>query len=158
MKAVSIAQIKKELKHQDPEQHIELILALARFKKDNKELLTYLLFEAEDEDAYIQLINQEIDDLFAEINENHVYYVRKSARKILRRVKKYIRYSKKKSTEAAVLMHFCYRLKEIKPKNPQSPQLENMLNRQMELIEKAIGTLHEDLQYDLRKELDKLDE
>jgi hypothetical protein len=156
MKAVSIARIKKELKHIGEDQHIELILALARFKKDNKELLTYLLFEAEDEDAYIELIKQEIDELFEEININHMYYVRKSTRKILRRIKKYIRYSKKKSTEAAVLMHFCFKLNEVKPSNPKSSQLENMFNRQRDLIEKAIGTLHADLQYDFRKELDEL--
>jgi len=156
MKAVSIAQIKKELKHRDPEEHVELILALARFKKDNKELLTYLLFEAEDEEMYIQIIKDEIDELFSEINTNHIYYVRKSSRKILSRIKKYIRYSKKKSTEAALLMHFCSQLKEAKPEYPKSPQLENMFDRQIAVIEKAIDTLHEDLQYDLRKELNQL--
>ena len=48
MKAASISEIKTELKGLPPAQLTELCLRLARFKKENKELLTYLLFEAND--------------------------------------------------------------------------------------------------------------
>ena len=156
MKAVSIAKIKKELKLLNEDEHAELILKLARFKKDNKELLTYLLFEAEDENGFIEVIKEEMDALFAEINTNHIYYVRKSSRKVLRNVKKYIRYSKMKTTEASLLIYFCQQLKKVMPTHNKSSQLENMFNRQILAIEKAISTMHEDLQYDFRKEIEIL--
>ena len=48
MKASTVSELKEELKHLPPAQLLELCLRLARFKKENKELLTYLLFEAHD--------------------------------------------------------------------------------------------------------------
>ena len=53
MKAASVNEIKQQLKEVNPVELIELCLRLARFKKENKELLTYLLFEADDLQAYI---------------------------------------------------------------------------------------------------------
>jgi len=44
MKAASSKEIKSALIEQSPTQLTELCLRLARFKKENKELLTYLLF------------------------------------------------------------------------------------------------------------------
>ena len=58
MKAASLAQIKKELKLRSPQDIEELCLRLGRFKKENKELLTYLLFEADDEQGYIAHIKE----------------------------------------------------------------------------------------------------
>mgnify|MGYP000642523159 CR=1 FL=1 len=50
MKAVTIKQLKDELSHKTANELKELCLHLARFKKENKELLTYLLFESHDEE------------------------------------------------------------------------------------------------------------
>ena len=61
MKAASIADIKKELKEKSISELIELNLRLTRFKKDNKELLSYLLFEQHDWPAYVQSIKEEMD-------------------------------------------------------------------------------------------------
>ena len=158
MKAVTITQIKRELNLLNEQDKTELILKLARFKKDNKELLTYLLFEAENEDGYIEIIKEEMDGLFTEVRTSHYYYMRKGVRKILARTKKYIRYSKLKTTEALLLMHFCQNLKELSPSYKNSTQLSNVFDRQVISIEKAIGTLHEDLQYDYQKELEAITE
>ena len=99
MKAASLAQIKKELKLRSPQDIEELCLRLGRFKKENKELLTYLLFEADDEQGYITHIKETIDDEFNSITNTNFYYLKKSVRKILKNVKKYIRYSNDKETE-----------------------------------------------------------
>ena len=92
MKAVTVKQIKDELKHRSQSELMELSLKLARFKKENKELLTYLLFEAHDEESYIQSVKGLVDDLFDQINTKSFFYIRKSVRKILSLTKKYIRY------------------------------------------------------------------
>ena len=45
MKAAGVKAIKEELKNRDREELSELCLSLSKFKKENKELLTYLLLK-----------------------------------------------------------------------------------------------------------------
>ena len=56
MKPATITEIKKELKFRSQEQLIEYCLTMARFKLESKELLTYLVFESENEQAYIDSV------------------------------------------------------------------------------------------------------
>jgi len=156
MKAVTIKQLKDELTHKSASELKELCLHLSRFKKENKELLTYLLFESHDEDRYIQSIKDQMDVQFSEINTNSFFYIRKSARKILSLTKKFIRYSKKKETETELLLYFCRKLKDFKPSIARSQRLQNVFDSQVRLIKKAIDKLHEDLQYDYELELNDL--
>ena len=156
MKAVSIVTIKKELKHLSSNELAELCLRLSRFKKENKELLTYLLFESHNESGYIESVKSYMDDEFELINTNSYFYIRKSVRKILRNVKKFIRYSQKKETEVELLIYFCEKLKHFKPSMNRSTQLVNMHNRQILLARKIIDKLHEDLQYDFNLMLEDL--
>ncbi|WP_298763752.1 hypothetical protein [uncultured Polaribacter sp.] len=156
MKAVTIKQLKDELSYKSANELKELCLHLARFKKENKELLTYLLFESADEEGYIATIKEEVDEQFAAINTYSFYYIRKSMRKILTSIKKHIRYSKKKETEAELLLYFCKKLKEFKPSIKRSIQLQNVFDTQLRMSKKAIEKLHEDLQYDFQLEVDNL--
>ena len=54
MKPAGVKAIKEELIIRSREELTELCLNLSKFKKENKELLTYLLFEADDENYFIQ--------------------------------------------------------------------------------------------------------
>ncbi len=148
MKAVNLPEIKKELQTLPNHELAQLCLRLARFKKENKELLTYLLFESHDESNYIATVKTFIDDEFQSINTSNLYYIKKSLRKLLRHVKKFIRYSPEKETEAALLLYFCETLQRLHPPISRSTQLQNMYDRQLALAQKAIAKLHEDLQYD----------
>ena len=107
MKSANVREIKKELRELPPDQVAELCLRLCRFKKENKELLTYLLFEAHDEEAYVESVKQEIDERFDQVNRKSPYYVRKSFRSILSMTRKFIRYSGNKETEVELLLYFC---------------------------------------------------
>ena len=156
MKTATVSQLKKELKYQSQEELLVLCLKLSKFKKENKELLTYLLFEADDEDSFIHGVKDEVTELFCQINTSSYFYIKKSVRKILRNIKKYIRYSKKKETEVELLLHFCSELKEMSPPFYRNTSLQNIYDRQILLIQKAIATLHEDLQYDYNLELEEL--
>ncbi|WP_299016639.1 hypothetical protein [uncultured Polaribacter sp.] len=156
MKAVTIKQLKDELSHKSATELKDLCLHLARFKKENKELLTYLLFESTDEEGYIATIKEEVDEQFDEINTNSFYYIRKSMRKILAAIKKHIRYSKKKETEAELLLYFCKKLKEFRPSIKRSTRLQGIFDMQLRMAKKAIEKLHEDLQYDFQLEVDNL--
>ena len=156
MKTATVKELKQELSHQSHAELLEICLSLSKFKKENKELLTYILYEADYEEGYIKSVQIEVEDQFKMININSYYYIKKSVRKILRTVKKYIRYSKKKETEVELLLHFCSELKKMKPSMQGNVSLQNIFNRQIDLIRKTMLTLHEDLQYDYELTLNKL--
>ncbi|SOU87727.1 hypothetical protein [Tenacibaculum dicentrarchi] len=156
METATIKALKDELKHKNQNELLEICLQLIRFKKENKELLTYLLFEADNEQGYILAIKNEMDVLFENINTKSYFFIRKSARKILTNTKKHIRFSKNKETEVELLLHFCIKLKNLKPSIKNSPRLQNILETQVKLIQKIVASLHEDLQYDYSLELEKL--
>lgn len=156
MKSATITELKKELKYRSQEQLIDYCLAMARFKLESKELLTYLVFESENETTYIESVKAYMNMTFAEINTTNYYYIKKSVRKILRQVKRFIRYSKKKETEAELLIYFCKELKNMKPSYKRNRVLTNMYNKQLELAQKAIAKVHEDLQYDFNLMIEEL--
>ncbi|WP_299249310.1 hypothetical protein [uncultured Aquimarina sp.] len=156
MKAATVRELKLELNNCSQQELVALCLRLSKFKKENKELLTYLLYEASDEDHYIGEVQQEITKEFDLINTSSYYYIKKSVRKILRISKKYIRYSGKKETEVEILLHFCSELKNMRPSIRNNNVLLGIYERQIASIKKIITTLHEDLQYDYEQMLDAL--
>lgn len=156
MKPASVKQLKDELKTKDAAALVQLCLSLSKFKKENKELLTYLLFEADDERTYIQSVKEEIKEEFQLINVSSYYFMKKSVRKILRSVKKHIRYSKQTQTEVELLLYFCYEMRQLTPSIDYNVTLSNLFNRQVAFIKKKISTLHEDLQYDYELELEDI--
>ena len=156
MKAASVNEIKQQLKATNPTQLIELCLRLARFKKENKELLTFLLFEADDLPAYINSVKQQIDEEFSQINISNIYFAKKTLRKILRTANKHIRYTASKESEAEILIHYLTNFKGLKISWNKSTALVNLYNAQIKKIKAAIATMHEDLQYDYLRSVERL--
>ena len=153
MKAAVAKEIKIALSQLSQPDLVTICLRLSRFKKENKELLTYLLFEADDEEGYIESVKGEIDFALEEINRRNFYFIKKGIRKILRMIKKYIRYSGNKETEVILLIYFCKRLRVFQPSIERNRVLKNMYLQQKKVINTAIGKLHQDLQYDYLEEL-----
>lgn len=156
MKAATVKELKEELNKRSHKELLEICLRLSKFKKENKELLTYLLYEASDEAAYIEGIKLEVDEQFELINKKSYFFIKKGVRKILRTIKNYIRYSKKQETEAELLIYFCIKLRALRPSIGANLVLKNLYNRQVESIRKKVTKLHEDLQYDFELELEAL--
>ncbi|MFN6379965.1 MAG: hypothetical protein ACK4WD_11860 [Flavobacteriales bacterium] len=156
METASVAQIKKELKSLSKEELLEHVLRIAKYKKENKELLSYLLFEAHDEQHYIEDVKEEIAVDFARILDVNTYLIKKSVRKILRNVNKKSKYSGIKTTEVELLIFFCEKMKERGFNSMKHMVLLNIYDRQLEKIRKLISGLHEDLQYDYHSMLDSL--
>ena len=156
MKAATINELKQELVNSTPTQLTELCLRLARFKKENKELLTYLLFEAHDTAAYIKSVKEELDSQFEGMNKSNVYFVKKTLRKIIRTAAKYTRYSGLATVEIELLIYFLATMKSLNIPIDKNPVLTNIYQNQLKKVNKAIETLHADLQYDYLKETRKL--
>ena len=156
MKTATVKELKTELSHRKPQELLDLCLRLSKFKKENKELLTYLLFEADNEAVYIENVKKEIVESFTGINKTSIYFVKKSIRKILRACTKYIRYSKKKETEVDIRLFFCHELLRMTPSLKRSTVLKNIYFQQIKMVGKVMPKLHEDLQYDYQIELEEL--
>jgi len=156
MKPSTIKELSQELHLRNPKEWLELCLRLAKFRKENKELLSYILFESPDEASYIENIKREMDLQFEQINRKSHGFFKKSIRKILLSTRKSIRYSQKKQTEIDLLIYFCKKLRKISPSIKKHTALLNLYNKQISDIRKKVSLLHEDLQYDYGKELDEL--
>ena len=156
MKSASIRELKKELRDRPAEEVMDMCLRLCRFKKENKELMSYLLFESHDEEAYVQSVKEEIDHRFGQVNRKSPYFIRKSFRSILQHTRKFIRYSSSKETEVELLIHYCRRLKEFRPDIRRHSRLLKIHQTLMQQLEAKISALHEDLHYDYFKELKEL--
>src|SRR5690242_15139364 len=107
MKASTLSELKQEMSTLTPKQLLEICLRLAKHKKENKELITYLLFEANDEEAFIRSIKLATEEEFMMMNASNLYLAKKSIRKILRMINKFARYSGIRQTEAELRIHFC---------------------------------------------------
>jgi hypothetical protein len=115
------------------------------------------LYESSDEESYIASIKEEVDNMFSEINYSNMYFAKKSFRKILRTINKYIRYTDVKNTEIELLMYYLHKLKNCKLSIRKSQQMVNLYERQLAKIQKTVSSLHEDLQYDYQQGLEELE-
>ncbi|HEY4064391.1 MAG TPA: hypothetical protein VGM30_20940 [Puia sp.] len=156
MKAASIQEIRQELSSLSPSRLSEICLRLARFKQDNKELLTYLLFESDDEGRYIANVKKDIDTGFGDLPKPNLYLTKKTLRKVVRTTLKQIRYAGSPQTEVEVLLYFLGKVKDSGIPIASSPVMLNLYRQQLKKVQSTLSTLHEDLQYDYRKSLDKL--
>ncbi len=157
MKTASLKEIKNELKHASQEEMMEYCLRLVKFKKENKELLTYLLFEADNDHLYIQSIKKEMDMAFGTIHPTNSWIAKKNVRKILSQVKRNIRYAQNKEVEIELLIYFCQKMTNTKGLIQQNKVLQNTLETQLRMIRRAIDTLHPDLQLDYASLLEEFD-
>ncbi len=156
MKARTIKEIKDELKNYPQEHLLNMCLRMARFKKDNKELLTYLLFEQDDEANFINNVKKDIDEGFASLNRRNSYLMKKGLRKVLKETKQAIRYSNEKATEVDLLCYFCRKMRKERIPMSTNLMLRNMFATQLKMVENALAKLHEDYRIEFDDEIEWL--
>jgi hypothetical protein len=157
MKTATINEIKQEILTLPHSNIVDITLRLARSKKENKEFLTFLLFESHDIPGYIESVKKEMEAEFLDINTSNIYFAKKTIRKVLRITNKYIRFPNSKLVEAELLLHFCKLVKDSGIRIDKNPALRNLYQNQLKKIEKAMAGLHEDINYDLNKLLAALE-
>ncbi|MBS1929251.1 MAG: hypothetical protein IT254_04380 [Chitinophagaceae bacterium] len=156
MKVASVKELKSALQELTPIELNEIILRLARLKKENKELLSYLLFDVGDEPGYIAEIKNYLDEEFRQVNPTHPYFAKKNIRRILRRSKRLSAYSESEITHIETLLYFLEKMRSLAPNIQQSPTIQRLCFSQAVAIEKILSKMHPDLQYDYRKRLHSL--
>jgi len=153
MNTPDLNEIRKDLEKRDVNELLDYCIRLAKFKKENKELFGFLLFEADDINNYIENVKSDTENSFLEINKRSIYYLKKGIRKILKNVNKHIRFSLSKQVEAELLIHFCNCMVIHSIPLKESVQLRNLYDVQIKKIEKALSSLHPDLQFDFKRKL-----
>lgn len=156
MSTASLSVLRRALRNVPSGDLPDLCIRLARYKKENKELLSYLLFEADDEPEYIRNVKTEIDQHFAELSKTTPYLTKKSLRKALTFTNQRIRYSGLKRTETELLIYFCKKIKKEVPFR-NNIIIRNIYLRLILRIKKTITMLHEDLQFDYGEEVKLLE-
>jgi len=156
MKPATIHQIKTDLATTSSKELMAVVLRLAKHKKENKELISYLLFDASDEKFYIEQVKKSVDEIFEDLNINHVYYAKKTIRKALKMLDKYIRFSGKPSTETELRIYYCELIQASNIPLFRSQVLLNLYNRQIIKIDKAMSKMHEDEQFDFKERLNRV--
>lgn len=155
IKQYGLQEIKKELQHLDDKQAALLLLRMARFKKENKELLAYLLFDADDELAFAESFKHDIGLMMSQA-PSRGYDAAKLLRKVLKITNKYIKFTGSKQVEVELLLTFCRNHLDYVDRRTSFKPLRLILIKQLEKTKKAINKLHEDLQFDYMAEFDVL--
>jgi hypothetical protein len=156
MKAAGISEIKQELMSLSQKKILELCLQLAKYKKENKELLSYLLFDANNHQAFIDNVKKQVDEYFTELPKTNWYFTKKSLRKILRIITKYSKYISTKEAAIELLIHFCLKLKVSGILFLKNQAALNLYDLQLKKINTLMQSVHEDLNYDYKKQLEQL--
>ncbi|MDQ6815757.1 MAG: hypothetical protein M3040_18655 [Bacteroidota bacterium] len=156
MKAASINEVKQELLTLPPKRVLELCLKLARFKKENKELLSYLLFDAHKQQGYVESIKKEIDEQFDELPTANWYLAKKGLRKILKGIGKYSKHTSTKESEVEMLVHFCSNLKASGIRYRSFKALAALYDAQLKKLHTLVEQVHEDLRFDYKRQLEQL--
>jgi hypothetical protein len=147
--------IKKELQHLSALQLTDLSLRLARHKKENKELMAYLLFEADNQQAFIEKVKGEVGFMFSQMPVQS-YNAAKYMRKILRLIGKYVKFIASKEAEIDLMINFCGNYVQYADRKSSYKPLKLILTRQIEKIKVTISKLHEDVRADYISEYDQL--
>jgi hypothetical protein len=158
MKSTTLNELKKELQLLPNHELVELCVNVAKYKKDNKEYMGYLLFQSHDKEAFVKEVKEEIDFDFNNLKtQNNLYLIKKSLRKTLRTIGKYCKYLNDKALSAELYIYFCYNLKKSGVPIQKSQLLINLYQQQLKKINSFISVLHEDLRGDYSKDLEKIE-
>lgn len=155
MKTNGIAEIKKTIKNISQAELAEICLKLARFKKDNKEYIHFLLYEASDPLAYADDVKESLHDSLINLNRHPSLKV-KELRKHLRVLSRHIRYTSSLEVEITLLTWFTEMLVVHAGVRQSNKALYTLFIRQLEKIRKAFPKLHEDLQFDYMQPYNEL--
>ncbi len=156
MKTESLSALKSEIKNLPEEELRGIIVRLAKYKVENKELINYLLFHSYDQGNYIQLVQNEVEEQFRALNKSRTYLAKKTVRKALKTAQKHIKFAGKKEVEITLLIHFCKQLRKSGVLLRKGTVLGNIYLRQFQRIEKILESLHEDMQLDFEQDIEIL--
>jgi len=157
LKISSLSELKKELQLLSAEELVMMCVALAKYKKDNKEYLDYLLFSAHSKAGFVAEIKLELDHHFMNIDiQSNLYFIKKTFRKLLRLVNKYCKYLNDKSSALELHIYYCNKIRDSGVPFLKSQMITNLYEQELKKINILLMGLHEDLRADYTSEIEDL--
>jgi hypothetical protein len=151
----SLASLKKELSGLERADLISICARLARHKKENKELLAYLLLDADDPILYAEKIKPLLDEPFdAPFYSSWAFA--KRLRKSLRIIAKYQRFTGSARGEAELLIYFLQKFQSDWRHQLHHATIQKIVFRSFDKIEKLIYKVDEDYRFDFEEPLQGL--
>lgn len=157
MKAASVKELKSALENLPAPELTSLCLRLIKFKKENKELATYVLFDEADEANYVSTVMSTLEEYFADVHPTNPFYAKKTLRKIVRASARYSKYSSEPTTTVELLLFIADRMRPVVASLKRSTAVENIYLGVIKKIKKLTAALHEDLQYDYTQQLSRIE-
>lgn len=146
MKA-KLPELKRELEGLPQPELVRLCLRIAKHKAENKELLDYLLWSAEDPMQYAQEFRAEVLLPF-ETPFVNAYSFTKSIRKSLRLITKYLRFTASRQGECELLLALVDAYHQSYRREYRTAALSKIIFRCLKKAAANIAKLHEDIQAD----------
>lgn len=150
-----LSDLKKELSLRDKAELVQLCVRFARLKQENKELLAYLLFDADDPVFYAQKLKPEIEAIWEQPFYNP-WAMNKSLRKALRIIARYRRFTASARGENDLLLHLFLGMHAHWRPEFRQKIFGKMLYRQISKIKKNIAKMESDYQSDYEEPLREL--
>lgn len=157
MKPSTLNEIKKELNHLSAKELADLFLLVAKFKKENKEYISYLLFESHNKRALLEDIKAEIKGMIIDFNGNYFKYdFKKKLRKLKAFLSKYNKFLNDKALSVEMHLFVCHTLKEHDYPYIKYGVPDAFFALQIKKINTLLNGLHDDLKYDFGRQLETL--
>jgi hypothetical protein len=132
-------------------------LSLAKFKRENKNYLNYLLFQSSNKEDFLKNVKAEIDsEISTASNYNNLYSIRKNLQKVLRRISVYNKYLQSNQYALELYIFFCKMIIENKIPFFGIRRIDNLFLAQIKKINRLNATLHPDLQADYKNEIEEI--
>jgi hypothetical protein len=140
-----------------PQRLAELCSALAKYKKEIKEYLGYLLFDDSDRVAYVEEVGHELRALVEAIDPSqNAYFTKKNLRRIQRAMNRYCRFVGEPGAAAEIRLQFLRALQNTAIPFRQHAQLQNIVDQEKKRTRMLIEDIHEDIRTDFEKALDEI--
>jgi hypothetical protein len=157
MRSATLSDIKKEINQLPAKELAELFLLMAKFKKENKEYLSYLLFDSHNKRALLEEIKAEIKGMVLDFNGNYFRYdFKKKLRKLKAFLSKYNKFLNDKALSIEMHLYLCQTLKEYDYPYIKYGIPDAFFGQQIKRINTLMNGLHEDLRYDYGRQLEAL--
>ena len=150
-----LSDLKKELLELNKLELIQLCLRVAKLKRENKELLAYLIFDADDPLFYAQKLKPEIKEVFEQPFQ-HAYYLTKSIRKVMRLITKYYRFTSNKQGETDLLIYLVEEFHQSWRYEYRYQALGKVIFRCLEKAQTNLKKIDEDFRADFEQPLAEL--
>lgn len=157
MKSYSLNDIKKEITHLQQKDLIQLCVNVAKFKKENKDYISFILFESHNKRAYLEDVKNDIKSQIISFEGNYFKY---DFKKKLRVLKSFLvrnnKYLNDKALSVEMYIFLCNELRQDGYPYMKHGEFDTFYGQQIKKISNFIATLHEDLRYDFGQQLEEL--